>query len=32
MIAQRKNNTVPVNFESGNQALEGLGVEAFTPQ
>ena len=32
MIAQRKNNSVPVNFESGNQALEGLGVEAFTPQ
>ena len=31
MIAQRKNNSVPVNFETGNQALEGLGMEAFTP-
>ena len=32
MIAQRKNNSVPVNFETGNQALEGLGIEAFTPR
>ena len=31
MIAQRKNNSVPVNFETGEQALEGLGMEAFTP-
>jgi len=31
MIAQRKNNSVPVNFETGDQALEGLGIEAFTP-
>ena len=31
MIAQRKNNSVPVNFETGDQALEGLGMEAFTP-
>jgi len=31
MIAQRKNNSVPVNFETGDQALEGLSIEAFTP-
>ncbi len=32
MIAQRKNNTAPVNFESTNDGLGGLNLESFTPR
>jgi hypothetical protein len=32
MIAQRKNNTAPVNFESTNDGLGGLSLESFTPR
>jgi len=33
MIDQRKNDTLPINFESaGNDTLGGFGLEQFTPQ
>ena len=32
LIAQRKNNTAPVNFESTNDGLGGLSLESFTPR
>ena len=33
MIDQRKNDTLPINFESaGNDALGGFGLEQFAPQ
>ena len=32
MIAQRKNNLAPTNFESANDGLGGLNLESFTPR